>query len=155
MGGRGRCCSSLWILRICWVCCFPLHLWTCCLCWIPLCCWICWCLWCLPLCWSLWCPWIFCICRSPCLWICCFSLFLWIRRIFWIHWLPLCCPWCLCLWCLPLLGIRRNVFFFKKFMKRKVFILCPSIKSKTVMNFIFNILFRASDYLSSATLLSL
>merc|ERR1711892_860846 len=91
----------------------------------------------------------------PCLWICCFSLFLWIHRIFWIHWLPLCCPWCFCLWCLPLLGIRRNVFFFKKFMKRKVFILCPSIKSKTVMNFIFNILFTASDYLSSAPLLSL
>merc|ERR1712106_180672 len=130
MGGRGRCCSSLWILRICWVCCFPLHLWTCCLCWIPLCCWICWCLWCFPLCWSLWCP---------------------------LHWqeVSLCCPWCLCLWCLPLLGIRRNVFFFKKIMKRKVFISCPSMKSKTVMNFNLNILLTASDYLSSATLQSL
>merc|ERR1711892_585101 len=50
---------------------------------------------------------------------------------------------------------KKKCFFFKKFMKRKVFILCPSIKSKTVMNFNFNILLTASDYLSSATLQSL
>merc|ERR1712123_224739 len=43
---------------------------------------------------------------------------------------------------------KKKCFFLQKFMKRKVFILCPSIKSKTVMNFNFNILLTASDYLS-------
>merc|ERR1712126_654724 len=58
-GGRGRSSSSLWSLRLCWLCC-PIHLR---LCWISICLlhplrslWICWspirwilCLWCLPI----------------------------------------------------------------------------------------------------------
>merc|ERR1711892_71895 len=50
---------------------------------------------------------------------------------------------------------KKKCFFLQKIYEEKSIYLCPSIKSKTVMNAIFNILLTASDYLSSATLLSL